>query len=124
MMHRERRPRRRIGAAAAQDHLRAGFERRHIGLRSHHADDSLGTVDDRLRQRCCGTQRMHPLVFEPGFQPALVLFGMNQRELEMKIVLARNFMQDLHASLQMRLPARTAASADHHRDVIRDGPAQ
>jgi hypothetical protein len=123
-MHRQRGPRRRVGAAAGEDHLRALIERAQVRLGPHHADDALRAIDGGGVERRSGPERLDLPRGETALEIPLVLLGVDHREPEAQPVLARDVVQDLDATLQMRLSAGAAAGSDHHRDAIRDGAVQ
>ncbi len=119
VVHGKGRPRRRIGAAAGEDHLRAVVQRLEIGFRSHHPDNMLRTVY-RLRGELAGAaQRMSLAGARPFLEPRLVHIRADHRQHEMKPFLARDLVQDLDARLEMRFAASTAASPYHHGDFVR-----
>ena len=79
-------------------------------------DDPDGPVDRCIRQHRLPRQRRHPPGRDPPLQRSLVLFGLDQRHLEVQAVLAGDLARHRRHQVQVRRPAGPAAGADHQRN--------
>jgi len=99
VVHRQCDPGRRVGATSGKNHLRTSVQGCPMRLRTHHADDAFIAVDQFGRQCDGGAQRAGAAGSKPAFDETLVLLGVDQRHLEMQIVLARDLPHDVRAGL-------------------------
>ena len=101
-----------IARTAGNHHFGAFIERPIEGLRAHHSDDVFASVNDLLIKGRRRFQRFDLALGQLFLQILFLLFGVDDRQFEMELLLPGDLLGDLHGPGQIDIASGGAGRAD------------